>query len=165
MTDIILLATFLLAGVYSAAAIRRKLPLLLQVPQQLIEESFITRPSRLRRQIAAAEWFFRSRSWKKTSRRLAVNVLTQFRLWLLRTERRTFQLLETLQNAERDRGMTNGQFLGELKQWRQEEKQNGTPLPETVLNPEAPPISASNRGGGVGRRKTSLAPKSERDAV
>ncbi len=137
--DLSLLIAFLVASAYVGAVVLRRIPLLLQVPPQLIEESFVTRPSRLKKYLEPINAFFHQRRYRDLYYALLVWTLHRIRLWLLRLERIAFRLLESLQARERSLTATEERFWGELKQWKVDGRQNGNHLPKAVLNPEPPP--------------------------
>lgn len=119
--------------------VRRKLPLLLQVPSNLIEESFLTRPSRIKTYTAPVIDYFRSRRYRQLYRSVLVWGLHRLRLSLLRFERVIFRTLEALRSEEEYLTSTEEQYWSELKQWKQEAKENGAELPHAVLASEPPP--------------------------
>lgn len=137
--DLSLLSAFLVASLYVGVAVLRRIPLLLQVPHQLIEESFVTRPSRIKIYLEPITQFFREHRYRDLYYAGLVWLLHRLRLWLLRLERVTFRLLESLQARERELTATEERFWGELKQWKVEARQNGNHLPRAVFNPEPPP--------------------------
>ena len=139
MADLVLLGIFIGASLSAVLTIWRKIPLLLQVPPQLIAESFVTRPSVLKRALEPTVEFFRSRSYRGVSYWLLIHLLHRIRLWLLRLERITFKLLESLQARSRQVSATEERYWSELKHWKVEVRQNGNNLPKAVLNPEPPP--------------------------
>ena len=137
--DIIVLAVFLGSASYAAIMVWRKIPLLVQVPHRLIHESFVTRPSRIKKYFEPIVVFFRNGAYREVYYSLLVKVLSGLRLWLLRMERLAFRMLESVQTRSQRWSAGAPGYWGELKQWRQEKRENGEALPETVLNPEAPP--------------------------
>lgn len=140
MIDFILLAMFLGTGGYAIAVVWRKIPLLLAVPQPLIRESFVTRPSRVRRYAEAALEFWYSRRYRELIYALLLKWLARLRIWLLRLERLTFRAMEAVAARRHGNGGNgNGQYWSELKQWKQEARENGNSLPHDVLNPPPPP--------------------------
>lgn len=137
--DIIVLAVFIGASSYVASILWRKIPLLIQVPQRLIHESFITRPSRVKQYLDPLVAFFRNGKYREVYYSLLAGVLGGVRLWLLRMERSVFRMLEAVQTESRRWSKNDQSYWGELKQWKQDKRENGEALPESVLNPEAPP--------------------------
>lgn len=140
MVDATLLVIFLGTASYAAVMIWRKIPLLMQIPPQLIEESFVTRPSYLKKYLGRAAEFFRSGRHRELYYAGLVRTLHWVRLWLLRLERLVFRMSEALQARGRELSVTEERYWGELKTWKQDVKLNGgDSLPDTVLNPEPPP--------------------------
>ena len=138
MIDLVLLAIFLAAAGVAVAAVGRKIPVLFQVPHQLIEESFVTRPSRVAASLAPAIAFVRERRYRDLYISALVRVLHGLRLWLLRLERITYRTLEALQERTRNLSEAEERYWSELKQWKHETKQNGNHIPEAVLTEAAP---------------------------
>ena len=136
--DLFLTVVFIGTAGYAAAMVWRKIPLLLQVPQQLIEESFVTRPSPIRKYARPVIEFFRERRYLQLYYAGLVRTLHWIRLWLLRLERVVYRMLQALQ--ERDRGIseTEERYWSELKQWKHEGKQNGGRIPHEVIAEPAP---------------------------
>lgn len=143
MIDIIFLAVFIGTAGYAVLMVWRKIPLLLQVPQQLIEESFVTRPSHLKKYAGPALEFFRSGRYRELYYAVLVRVLHWVRLWLLRLERIVFRMLEGLQQRGANLSAAEERYWSELKQWKHEVRQNNNHIPEAVFNPEAPPDAVS----------------------
>ncbi|MBI2055649.1 MAG: hypothetical protein HYT42_02035 [Candidatus Sungbacteria bacterium] len=139
MFDVMLLAVFIAAASYVVLTVWRKIPLLVQVPQRLIHESFVTRPSRVHQYAGPLVVFFRSGRYREVYYSAIIKILSGFRLWLLRMERTVFALIETVQSRKRHWSSGFQNYWGELKQWKQDKRENGEALPESVLNPEAPP--------------------------
>ncbi len=140
MIELILVGILLLSGGYATRLVWRKVPLLLQIPPQLIEESFVTRPSYLKTYLGLVVEFFRSGRHRELYYAGLVRLLHGVRLWLLRCERMVFRMLEALQARGRELSATEERYWGELKTWKQDAKLNGgNSLPDTVLNPEPPP--------------------------
>lgn len=139
MFDAMLLAVFTAAASYVVLTVWRKIPLLTQVPPRLIHESFVTRPSRVHQYAGPLVGFFRGGRYREVYYSVLIKILSGLRLWLLRMERTVFGLLEAVQSRERHWSSGIRNYWSELKQWKQDKKENGETLPETVLNPEAPP--------------------------
>ena len=139
MINIGLLAIFWAAASYMVVAVWRKIPLLLQVPQQLIEESFVTRPSRIKEYLDPVVDFFVHGRWRDVYYATLLRILHGVRLWLLRLERLTFRMLEALERRGESLAKTEERYWGEIKQWKHEVRQNGNSLPEKVMNPDPPP--------------------------
>ncbi|MDP3727174.1 MAG: hypothetical protein Q8R35_00885, partial [bacterium] len=125
MAEIVLFAVFLGAGSYTFLMVWRKIPLLLQVPQQLIEESFVTRPSTLKRYTEPVIVFFRDGRHKELYYATLVRVLHWVRLTLLRLERVVFHMLESLHQRSERLTATEEHYWSELKTWKHEGKKNG----------------------------------------
>lgn len=125
MVELVLFTTFAVAVTLNAMIVWRKIPLLLQVPQQLIEESFVTRPSRLRRWFAPVAAFFREQRYRDLSYVFLVAVLRRLRLRLLRLERLTFRVLERLEARRESFVPPAGRYWTQLRTWKQETRENG----------------------------------------
>lgn len=133
MTEVLSTIVFLAAMSYAALVIGRKIPLLLQVPQQLIEESFVTRPSRLKKYFDPVVIFFREERYRDLYYAVLIWVLHRLRVWLLRLERLTFRALEAVQARNRRLSETEEKYWSELKQWKQGAKQDGASTPHEVF--------------------------------
>lgn len=138
MFDFVILALFLATAGFAAVTVWRKLPLLLQVPQQLIEESFVTRPSRLRTYVRPVFEFFREKRYRELYYAGLVRTLHWVRLSLLRLERIVFRMLQALQERDREISQTEERYWSELKQWKHETYENGGHIPEEVVAEPAP---------------------------
>jgi hypothetical protein len=66
-------------------------------------------------------------------------VLHHLRLSLLRLERVVFRMLEALRSEGQYLSEAEERYWSELKQWKQDKRENGESLPEVVLTSEAPP--------------------------
>ena len=137
--DLILLGIFAVTSTSASLLVWRKIPLLLQVPPKLIDESFVTRPSRVKKYGEPMVVFFRERRYRDLYYALLVWLLHRIRLWLLRLERLAFRLLESLQARGKRLSETEARYWGELKVWKQEVRQNGPVMPKSVLASEPPP--------------------------
>ena len=138
--DFALLGIFL-GSVGSALVLGwRKIPLLLQVPQRLIEESFVTRPSRLKKYTEPVLIFFREARYRDFYYAGLIKTLHRLRLWLLRLERVTFRALEAVRGRSRRLSEAEEKYWSELRQWRQGTKQNGNSIPHEVLTASAPNV-------------------------
>lgn len=144
MIELVLLAIFLGSAGTAAAMAWRKVPILLQVPARLIEESFVTRPSWIRRYTGPVARFVRQKGWREVGYAVAVKTLTRMRLWLLRMERFVFRALESLEARSHNWPDVPAGYWSALKQWKQESKENGASIPHAVFNPEPPPNSSTN---------------------
>lgn len=142
MFDIIFFVIFLGAASAVAVMLWRKIPILLQVPEQLIEESFATRPSRIKHVLDPLTNFFRERGYRTFLHTAAMRSLTRVRLWLLRLERFVFRMIESLEARSRRWSELEGHYWSTLKEWKQDEKGNGNHIPDSVFNPEPPPSSS-----------------------
>lgn len=146
MLELILTLVFFGASASAAAMIWRKIPLLAQVPNQLIQQSFVTRPSRLKQFIDPVAAFLRDGKYRDLYYIVSIKLLTVIRVWLLRLERRTFQALERMQNKSRQWSETKDGYLSELSQWKQEARDSGgANIPKAVFHPEAPPDVATKK--------------------
>lgn len=135
--DLAFLAVFLSTGGYAVLMVWRKIPLLLQVPQQLIEESFITRPPRLKRYLEPAVKFYRGGRYRELYFAGLVRVLRWVRLTLLRLERAVFWMLESIHERSQRLTETEERYWTELKQWKHEARENGNHIPEEVFTESA----------------------------
>lgn len=86
----------LASGGYAALLVWRKVPLLLQAPRQLIEESFVTRPSRLKHALEGVVAFIREERYRDAFYAVTLALLGWLRLRLLRSERLVFHLASML---------------------------------------------------------------------
>lgn len=143
MIELALLVILFSAAGTVAMLVWRKVPTLLQVPPQLIEESFVTRPSWIKRYGGPVVHFVRRRGWREAGYAVAVKILTRIRLWLLRMERFVFRALESLETRSRSWSDVPTGYWDTLKQWKQETKENGASIPHAVFNPEPPPSSST----------------------
>ena len=139
MIDVILLAIFLGTASYAILTVWRKMPLLMQVPRQLIDESFVTRPLYLKQRLGPLLDFFRQKRYRDFYYSALIKTLHWTRLRLLRLERRIFMALEILQARNPRLADNEKQYWNGLKQWKQDVRENGNHIPHAVLNPEAPP--------------------------
>ena len=151
MINIGLLVIFLAAASYMVVVVWRKIPLLLQVPQQLIEESFVTRPSRIKKYLEPVADFFVQGRWRDVYYATLLKILHGVRLWLLRLERLTFRTLEALERRGESLAKTEERYWGEIKQWKHEIKQDNNHIPPVVFHPDPPPERDSKiiRSNGV----------------
>ena len=140
MTEALSAIIFLAAMSYAMLIIGRKIPLLLQMPQQLIEESFVTRPSRLRKYFSPVAIFFREERYRDLYYAALIWSLHRLRVWLLRLERLTFRALEAVQMRNRRLSETEEKYWSELKQWKQGAKRGGSSIPREVLHADAPDV-------------------------
>lgn len=139
LIDLSFLSVFLGIGGYTLFLVWRKIPLLLQVPQQLIEESFVTRPSTLTRYVEPAIAFFREGRHRELYYATLVRVLHRVRLTLLRLERVVYGMLESLHERSERLTATEERYWSELKTWKHEARLNGNGhIPEAVLTEAAP---------------------------
>ena len=139
MIDIVLLDIFLSTAGHAILMVGRKIPLLTQVPQRLIDESFVIRPSHIKRHIGPLLYFFRQRRYRDFYYSALIKALYWTRLRLLRLERRIFTALEILQARNSRLADNEKQYWNGLKQWKQDARENGNHIPRAVFNPEAPP--------------------------
>jgi len=137
MIELALAAIVIGAVVFDAAMMWRKIPLLLQVPQQLIEESFVTRPSRLRRWFEPIIAFFRDKHYRDLCYACLIGTLRRVRLWLLRLERMTFRALERLQARYESIVPQAGEYWTELRAWKRGGRENNV-APQPVLTAKSP---------------------------
>ena len=144
--DLAFLAVFLSTGGYAVLMVWRKIPLLLQVPPRLIEESFVTRPSTLKRYSAPTVEFFQNGRHRELYYATLVRVLHWVRLTLLRLERIVFRALESLHERSVELTATEERYWSELKTWKHGVRENGNGhIPEAVLT-EAAPVELTSAG-------------------
>lgn len=141
MFDIILILSSLGSVLAASRMIWKKIPLLLQVPPQLIEESFVTRPSRLRKYVEPIILFFRERRYGDLYHAILIWFLEWFRVRLLRVERMVFTRLEKLRRRNHPSQPEEGIYLNHLKQWKVAKRVNGEGLPQAILTSAPPPPS------------------------
>lgn len=146
MIDVIFLAIFLGTASYAILTVWRKIPLLTQVPQRLIDESFVTRPSHLKQYFEPLLYFFRERRYRDFYYSALIKALHWTRLRLLRLERRIFTALEALQARNPRLADNEKQYWNGLKQWKQDVRENGNHIPRAVFHPETPPDVARTTG-------------------
>jgi len=118
--EFVLLGVTLASGGYAALLVWRKVPLLLQVPQQLIEQSFVTRPSRLKHTLEAAVAFIREERYYDVFYTVALALLGWARLRLLRLERAVFHFSSMLDARRHATGGDQQRYWDELKKDRRE---------------------------------------------
>lgn len=145
MLDLLLVTTFLVSAAYAILLVWRKIPLLLQVPSQLIQESFVTRPSHLKNYLDPLVDFFREDKFRDFYYSVLIRTLSALRLGLLRWERKIFRWLEVAQGRSHEWTERDNGYLSELKQWKQAVRENGNALPQAVLKPETPPEVRAKR--------------------
>ncbi len=138
MFDLVLVIVFLGSAGYAFSVVWKKIPLLIQIPQQLIQESFVTRPSRLKQIVEPVWGFFKHGRYGDLYYFSLAWFLGKMRLRLLKTERTVFRMLEAAQaRGQKWSERREQSYLVGLRQWKDEKKQNGTNIPETVFHPEA----------------------------
>ena len=138
IADLALAVLVLAAASYAVLMIWRKIPLLLQVPQQLIEESFVTRPSHIRTYTQPVIEFFLKRRYRELYYAGLIRMLHRVRLWLLRLERIVYRTLSALQERDQEISRAEERYWSELKQWKQEARENGNHIPHEVITESAP---------------------------
>lgn len=138
MIEIIFFAIFAAAASYAFLAVWRKIPLLLQVPPRLIEESFLTRPPRLKRYSDPVLIFFRERRHTELYYAVLARFLHWLRLTLLRFERVVHRAIQGLEARDRKLSAAEERYWSQLKQWKSDGKKNGNHIPKAVLTEAAP---------------------------
>lgn len=138
MSDLILLAIFLSSAGVGILIVSRKVAFLLQLPEELINQSFVTRPSRVKTWTQPLIEFFREEEYKDFYYGLLLRLVRRSRIILLRLERVSFHLVQSLQNRTKELSQTEERYWQELKRWKRVMKRDGASLPDEVLNPEAP---------------------------
>src|SRR3989344_616077 len=118
MIEIALLLITAVSGGYAVLLVSRKVPLLLQVPQQLIEESFVTRPSRLKHALEAVVAFVREKRYYDAFSSVALAFLGWARLRLLRFERTVFHLASISEAWSHAKSGGQQRYWDELKKDR-----------------------------------------------
>ena len=124
--------------------IRRKIPLLLQVPAHLIESSFTTRPSRVASVIGPAVAFFQDRRYLDLYYAGLVRLLHRLRLLFLRMERTTFRILESIQARGMRLTKAEERYWNELRQWKHDGRENGKAPPVAASDVASPPDAAKS---------------------
>ena len=144
MGELFLIAIFIVTSGISLALVLRKIPLLLQIPPQLINESFVTRPNRLKEFSDAVIEFFRHAHYWDWYYRVLIWSLRRLRVSLLRLERTTYRFLERIETRGQSANGNNGRYWDELKGLRNSQRQSGN---GTVSSNAAMPTSRneSNR--------------------
>ncbi len=155
--DFALLAAFIGSFTTSLWFVGRKIPLLLAVPENLIRESFVTRPPHLKRYTRPLIAFFEEERYKDICYAFLIRTLRRVRITLLKLERISFRLLQSLQarvralpgapgfhknpngSADINSPLHSKPRLRELRRWKYAMKRNGNGIPNAVLNPEPPP--------------------------
>ena len=154
MFDLILALIFVGSAGYAFLMVWRKLPLLLQVPPQLIRESFVTRPSTVKRCLDPIISFFADGKYRDSYYFLLIWLLRGLRLRLLRMERLVFKALDAVQSRNiKWREGARG-YLSELNEWKQENRGNGGNVPKAVFSPEALPAVIAKAKRRVRRKKS-----------
>lgn len=151
MIDLILLVIFLGTASYAILTVWRKIPLLTQVSQRLIDESFVTRPSHLKQYLEPLLYFFRQKRYRDFYYLALVKALHWARLRLLRLERRIFVALEALQARNSRLADNEKQYWNGLKQWKRDVLENGNHIPHAIFNPEPPPDVVKSAGKARGK--------------
>lgn len=148
MVEIILLAIFLGAGGYAVSLVWKKIPLLLQVPPQLMAESFVTRPPLFSRSANAAAEFFREGRHRELYYTALVRILHRLRITLLRLERVVYRMLESLHRRRERLAADEERYWSELKTWKHGVRSNGNShIPDAVLTESAPPeLTTADKG-------------------
>lgn len=123
--DLILLAVFLGTASYAGLTIWRKIPILLHVPPQLIEESFVTRPPTVKRYAEPVIRFFRDGKLQELYYAALIGILHWIRLTLLRMERVVYRMLESLHERGEELTRTEERYWGTLKTWKHEARGSG----------------------------------------
>jgi|SRR3989344_3108799 len=148
MIELALLLITFVSGGYAALLLWRKVPLLLQVPQQLIEESFVTRPSRMKHALEGAAAFIREEHYYDVLYAAALALLGWARLRLLRLERIVFHLASMLEARSHARSANSQQYWNELKRESSDARTDARVASATaetsvaVVTSVAPPIVA-----------------------
>ena len=142
MLDIIAGGIFLSTAAYLGWAFWRRLPLLIQVPDQLIEQSFVTRPSRLRGYAMPMIEFFSQGKWRETLLEVAASALAWIRKTLVRMERATSSAIATVESRSSE--LDTEKYWSQLKEWKDVVKEKGADVPEEKTHdPELSPVEAT----------------------
>src|SRR3989344_9172556 len=131
--DLSFFAVFVGSATAASMLVWRKIPLLLQVPHQLIEESFVTRPSRLKRWEEGVARFFREQRYYDFWYSGALGFLGMVRVRLLRMERSVFQLATILEVKSRDFSEERQRYWESLKGFKTETRPEPELVPETAV--------------------------------
>ncbi len=137
--DLALLTVFLGSSAACAWLVWRKLSLLAALPETLIRESFVTKPSRLKVYSQPVIDFFVEERYKDIYYAFLVRALRRVRILLLKLERISFQLLQSLQAREKELSASEERYWRELRRWKYAMKKNGNGIPNAVLNSEPQP--------------------------
>ncbi|MFY9461676.1 MAG: hypothetical protein WAP51_00540 [Candidatus Sungiibacteriota bacterium] len=127
MVELISLAIFLisLAGIFFL--ISKKVPLLLAVPEQFINESFVTRPSRLKN----AELFIRSlvarERYEVALMLFLEKTLRRTHVRLLKGDALVSKWLARIQNRSRTAPPREAHYWQELRTWKEDKKDVALP--------------------------------------
>ena len=127
MVELVSFGIFLasLAGVFFM--ISRKVPLMLAVPEQLINESFVTRPSRLK----DAERFIRALAkWERYEVALMLfleKTLRRTHILLLKGDALVSGWLMRIQNRSRTASPREAHYWQELRTWKEDKKDVALP--------------------------------------
>jgi hypothetical protein len=133
--DLALAVVFLGATAYLGFLIWRKLPLLTEIPDPMIEQSFITRPSRIGVWVSPVIEFFAQGRWKRVLYHAAITSLEWVQRSLLRMEQATSSAIVNVESRTRDFA-AGGKYWHELKQWKTGVEETGPSLPEAVTASE-----------------------------
>ena len=143
MVELISFGVFLasLAGVFFM--ISKKVPLLLAAPEQLINESFVTRPSRLK----DAELFIRALAeWERYEVALMLfleKTLRRTHVLLLKGDALVSRWLARIQSRSRIAPPREAHYWQELRTWKEDKKD--VALPEV----SKPAEGSSNKFDGI----------------
>lgn len=138
MIDLALFAVFLSSVACGLWLVNRKVQLLLQLSDELINQSLAARPSRLKTWTRPVVEFFQDEEYKDLYYGFLLRMIRRSRILLLRLERVSFHLVQSLQARTKELSKTEERYWHELKSWKRVMKRDGASLPKEVLNPEAP---------------------------
>lgn len=123
MIELISLTIFLACILGMMVMVRKKMPLLRTVPEQLIEESFITRPPRVHTILERAKSLYQEKYHHYLVFSFLERLITTLRDIIVYIEQGLFWLLRFVQDRQNGSGISKRlRYLNRLNAWR---KKNG----------------------------------------
>ncbi|KKU50901.1 MAG: hypothetical protein UX72_C0030G0005 [Parcubacteria group bacterium GW2011_GWA2_47_10] len=101
MADIVLVSVSFLSLGGVVYMISRKIPFLLAIPESIIDESFVTKPSKLKVFLERIRTYVLGRDYEEPILAFAEWLLRKIRIALLRFEHRSFAVLKFIQERRR----------------------------------------------------------------
>lgn len=112
----------------------RKIPLLLLVPENLIDESFLNRPSRIKTLARSLIQWYHERKHIHWFLHTSESVLRRVRIVFLKLENILLQLVKRVQEKKEEHlSRKNENYVSELARWK---KENGIGKPEQIASEE-----------------------------